>query len=431
VRVRLALLLGGLSAFGPLSIDMYLPAFPEIAERLATGQSQVQLTLTAFMIGLAAGQAVFGPLSDAYGRRTPLLAGLIGYAVASLLCAIAPSVFTLVGLRFAQGVSAAAGVVIARAAVRDLFSGPAMARFLSMLMLVSGLAPILAPVIGAQVLRWSTWSGVFVVLAYFGVALLVAAAVCLRETLPPDRRRPANPRGIMRTYARVATDRTFVAYTTSIGFVSAAMFAYIAGSPFVLQELHGLTPQQYSVVFGANALGLMVFTQLNRLLLRWCTPRALLAAGLVLSALAGGGVLAAALLELPLPYLLPPLFLVVASLGVVNPNATALAMADHGSRAGTASALLGLVQFLIGGLAAPVVGLGDSTSAVPMAAVVAAMSGAGLLSFALLRPTERRPGRYALTRSRTERFSPVEPQETVRIAPVRPRGRRFPGKSRK
>ncbi|WP_258906322.1 multidrug effflux MFS transporter [Actinokineospora sp. UTMC 2448] len=407
-RARLALLLGGISAFGPLSIDMYLPAFPEIADGLDTGQAQVQLTLTAFMIGMAVGQAVVGPLSDTLGRRLPLLAGLTAYTMASLACAISPSVFTLVGLRFAQGVAAAAGVVIARAAVRDIFTGPAMARFFSMLMLVSGLAPILAPLIGAQVLRWTNWQGVFVVLAYFGVLLLIAATVCLRETLPPPKRRPANPRQIMRTYLRVATDRTFVAYATSIGFVTAAMFAYIAGSPFVLQELHGLSPQTYSLVFGANALGLMLFTQVNGILLRWLSPRVLLTVGLALSALAGAGVYTAVAMELELVYLLTALFLVVASLGIVSPNATALALADHGNRAGTASALLGVIQFLIGGLAAPLVGLGAERSATPMATVIAGMSAAGLIAFALLRPTRRRPGRYAAFRQAdTIPFRPV------------------------
>lgn len=408
MKVRLALLLGGLSAFGPLSIDMYLPAFPEIAAALHTGQAQVQLTLTAFMVGLALGQAVAGPLSDAYGRRNPLLIGLACYTMTSLACAIAPSIYTLVGLRFIQGMSAAAGVVIARAAVRDLFTGAAMARFFSMLMLVSGLAPILGPLVGAQVLRWTMWSGVFVVLAYFGVALLIAVMACLRETLPEDKRRPADLRTVARTYVRVGTDRTFVAYAMCVGFVSGAMFAYIAGSPFVLQELHGLSPQTYGVVFGANALGLVVAAQGNRLLLRWFTPRGLLTAGLVASALGGIGVLAAAVGGLGLPWLLAPLFVVVAAVGVVNPNATALALADHGHRAGTASALLGVVQFLIGGVAAPLVGLGGTGSAMPMATVIAVLAVAGLAAFALFRPTTRRPGRYVVRRE----------AETVRLRPV-------------
>ncbi|MGQ0839748.1 multidrug effflux MFS transporter [Actinokineospora sp.] len=385
MRVRLALILGGMTAFGPLSIDMYLPAFPVMATQLGTGQSQVQLTLTAFMIGLAAGQAVAGPLSDSFGRRRPLLVGLVLYTASSLLCAIAPSVYALAGLRLAQGLSAAAGIVIARAAVRDLFSGVAMARFFSMLMLVGGLGPILAPVIGGQVLRWTSWSGIFVVLAGFGVLLLVAAGLALPETLPVDRRRPARLGRTLRTYLDIAADRTFLAYAAAAGFVLGAMFAYIAGSSFVLQEIHGLTPQQYSLVFGANALGIVAVAQLNGLLLRRFPPRGLLMVGLVTSALGGLAVLAAVTLALGLPWLLAGLFVVVASVGVVTPNSTALALADHGERAGTASALLGVLQFAIGGLAAPLVGLGGTGTAVPMGVVIAVLSLGGLASIALAR----------------------------------------------
>ncbi|SDD50813.1 MFS transporter, DHA1 family, bicyclomycin/chloramphenicol resistance protein [Actinokineospora iranica] len=393
-KPRLALILGGLTAFGPLSIDMYLPAFPQLSERLATGQSQVQLTLTAFMVGLAAGQVVAGPLSDSFGRRRPLLIGLVLYTLSSLACAIAPSVYTLIGLRFAQGVSAAAGVVIARAAVRDLFSGAAMARFFSVLMLVNGLAPMLAPIIGGQVLRWTSWSGVFVVLAGFGVVLLVVSAFGLPETLPVESRRPAHLGRTLRTYLRIVTDRTFIAYGLAAGFTLGAMFAYIAGSSFVLQDIHGLSPQQFSLVFGANALGLMLTAQLNGLLLRWFSPRVLLTAGLVASAVGGLAVLGAIARGLPLPYLLAGLAVVVASVGMVSPNSMALALADHAHRAGTASAMLGVLQFVVGGLAAPLVGLGGHDTALPMGLVVAGLSVSGLAAFALIRPTSRRPGRY-------------------------------------
>ncbi|PWW56229.1 DHA1 family bicyclomycin/chloramphenicol resistance-like MFS transporter [Actinokineospora spheciospongiae] len=396
-KPRLALILGGLAAFGPLSIDMYLPAFPELARTLGAGESQVQLTLTAFMVGLAAGQVVAGPLSDSLGRRKPLLVGLVLYTVSSLVCAVAPTVYALVGLRFAQGVSAAAGVVIARAAVRDLYSGTEMARFFSMLMLVNGLAPMLAPVVGGQVLRWVSWPGIFVVLAGFGVLLLLASAVGLPETLPPQRRKPPHLRATVRSYVRIGTDRTFIAYALAAGFTLGAMFAYISGSSFVLQDLHGLSPQQFSVVFGVNALGIVLLSQLNNLLLRWFTPRRLLTAGLVSSTVGGAAVLAAVLGGLGLPFLLPGLFVVVASVGMVTPNSTALALADHAGRAGTAAALLGVLQFVIGGLAAPLVGIGHG-SALPMALVIAALSVGGLAAFALTRPTRRRPGRYAAFR---------------------------------
>ncbi|GAA2994224.1 MFS transporter, DHA1 family, bicyclomycin/chloramphenicol resistance protein [Actinokineospora diospyrosa] len=386
-RVRLALVLGGLSAFGPLSIDMYLPAFPELATSLGTGPAQVQLTLTTFMIGLAVGQVVAGPLSDSLGRRGPLLVGLGLYVVSSLVCAVAPSVYTLVGLRFAQGVAAAAGVVIARAAVRDVFSGAAMARFFSALMLVNGLGPLLAPVIGAQVLRWTSWSGIFVVLACFGAALLVATLVWLPETLPRDHRGPARLGRTLRTFVRIGSDRTFVAYAVSAGCVLASMFAYIAGSSFVLQDIHGLGPRQYSLVFAANALGIMLVAQLNSLLLRWTQPRALLVAGLVVGAVGGLGVLVAVAADLGLWWLLAALFVSVSSVGMISPNSTALALAEHGRDAGAASALIGVLQFVIGGIASPLVGLGGGHTALPMAIVIAVLSVGGIATFALMRPS--------------------------------------------
>jgi DHA1 family bicyclomycin/chloramphenicol resistance-like MFS transporter len=397
-KARLALILGGLSAFGPLSIDMYLPAFPEMATQLGTGQAQVQVTLTAFMIGLAAGQVIAGPMSDTLGRRRPLLIGLTLYTLSSLACAFAPSVYALAGLRLTQGLTAAAGIVIARAAVRDMFSGVQMARFLSLMTLVNGLGPILAPIIGGQVLRWTTWPGIFVVLAGFGVVLFIATAVGLPETLHSSGRRPALLGLVLRTYFRIATDRTFMAYAMAAGFVMGAMFAYIAGSSFVLQDIHGMTPQQFSVVFGVNALGIVIMAQLNGLLLRRFSPRSLLTVGLVMSAIGGIAVLTTAAMDLGLVWLLPSLFLVVGSVGMVTPNSTALALADHAHRAGTASALLGLVQFVIGGLAAPLVGLGDPTSALPMGVVIAVLACLGLGSFALTRPTDQRPGRYQLAR---------------------------------
>ncbi len=392
------MILGGLAAFGPLSIDMYLPAFPDLARTLGASESMVQLTLTAFMVGLAAGQVVAGPLSDSFGRRRPLLVGLVLYTASSLVCAVAPSIEALAALRLAQGVSAGAGIVIARAAVRDLYSGTEMAQFFSMLMLVNGLGPMLAPVIGGQVLRVSAWPGVFVVLAGFGVLLLVASALGLPETLPRDRRRPARVGGIARTYARIATDRTFMAYALSAGFSMGAMFAYISGSSFVLQGIHGMSPQGFSLVFAVNALGIMALSQGNRVLLRRFSPRRLLSSGLWASAVGGLVVLASALLDLGLPVLLPGLFVVVASVGVVSPNCAALALADHGRRAGAAAALLGLLQFLFGGLAAPLVGLGGNGTALPMAVVIAVLSVAGVVTFAATRPTRRRPGRYVAFR---------------------------------
>ena len=286
-RARVVLILGALSAFGPLSIDMYLPGLPSLGATLDAPAWAVQLTLTACLAGLALGQVVAGPLSDRFGRRTPLLVGVAAYAAASLLCALAPTILALVVLRFVQGIAGAAGIVIARAIVRDMHSGVAAARFFSLLMLVNGLAPILAPVIGGQVLRVTTWRGVFVLLAGIGVVLVAAAAAGLRETLAPEDRHPGGVAETIRTFGRLLGDRVFLGHALACGLAFGAMFAYISGSPFVLQDIYGASPQVFSVLFAANALGIVGASQANRALLRRFEPRAILRAALVVQASAG------------------------------------------------------------------------------------------------------------------------------------------------
>jgi DHA1 family bicyclomycin/chloramphenicol resistance-like MFS transporter len=392
-RARTLLILGGLTAFGPLSIDMYLPALPSLAHGFGATESQAQLTLTACVLGIALGQVLAGPLSDALGRRRPLLAGLGLYTVSSLLCAAAPAVSALAAARLLQGLGAAAGLVIARAMVRDLHSGSAAARYFSMLMLVSGAAPILAPVIGGQVLRVTSWRGVFIVLGLFGAALLLISALQLGESLPADRRRRGGVADTVRTFGDLLTDRVFVGYALAGGFAFAAMFAYISGSPFVLQQLFGLSPQQFSAVFAVNALGVMAAGQVNgRLVDRVGTAR-LLVAGLVAIAAGGLALLVVTAGRLGLPAILLSLFVVVASIGFVVPNGTALALTDHPRAAGSASALLGVSQFVIGAAAAPLVGLGGAT-ALPMAVVIAGLGVLAVLSFLLLarRSTPRGAG---------------------------------------
>jgi DHA1 family bicyclomycin/chloramphenicol resistance-like MFS transporter len=383
-RLRLALILGSLTAFAPMSIDLYLPAFPELTRHFGVSQASVQLTLTACLAGLALGQLLAGPCSDAMGRRRPLLIGLAVYVAASVGCALAPSAAVLTGLRLVQGLAGAAGLVIARAIVRDLYSGVALARFFSLLMLVNGIAPILAPLIGSQLIQVMPWQGLFAVLAGYGVLLLVGASFGLPETLPP----PARRRGGLRTTGRVMrellADRQFVGYALSSGLVFAAMFSYIAGSPFVLQQIYGLSPQLYGVAFGMNALGIAVLGQLNGLLLRRLPPRRLLAAGLVLAALGGVGVITAVLAGLGLPAVLPALFTVVASVGLVLPNATALALSGRPEQAGSASTLFGVLQYLFGAVAAPLVGASGAGTAVPMVALMCGLTLTGLVTFALL-----------------------------------------------
>lgn len=382
-RLRLALILGGLTAFAPLSIDMYLPGLPALGRDLSAGASAVQLTLTACMAGLAVGQLVAGPLSDRLGRRTPLLFGVGGYTLASALCAIAPTVWALAGLRFAQGATGAAGIVIARAIVRDTHEGVALIRFFSMLMLVTGLAPILAPVIGGQVLEVTTWRGVFLVLSAIGAALFAAAALGLRETLPPGRRRDDGVRGTARTMAGLLRDRHFAGFALSGALAFGALFTYVSGSPFVLQDLYGVSPQAFSAIFAINSIGIVSFGQINGRLAGRVPALKLLKIGVTAMAISGCAVFAVvAIGSLPLVALLVPLWVLVANMGLVFPNTTALALAGHPEVAGSASALIGVLQFVIGAAAAPLAGIAGPGTAVPMGAGMAALA---LLALAALR----------------------------------------------
>lgn len=378
-QLKFVLVLGGLSAFGPLSIDMYLPALPRMAADLHAADTTVQLTLSAFIVGLALGQLVLGPLSDALGRRRPLLVGLVLYVVGSVLCAVSPDAWLLVAARGVQSLGAAAGIVIARATVRDLYSGTAMTKFFSTLMLVSGLAPILAPLIGGQLLNWTSWRGVFVVLTAFGALLLVVVVFFLPE--PSTSRSPARLGQVMRTYGRLALDRSFAGYALASGLLFASMFAYISGSSFALQGVYGLSPQAYSVVFGVNGVGIVLAGQLNGRLVGRVPERALLLSGLLLGVFGGVSVLASAFLRAPLGFLLVSLFLLVSSIGLVMPNASSLALASHARSAGAASALLGVLQFVVGAVATPLVGLGGPGTAVPMAATMAGFAVLALLAY--------------------------------------------------
>jgi MFS transporter, DHA1 family, multidrug resistance protein len=386
-RLRLVLVLGFLIALGPLTIDMYLPALPTITADLATSAAAVQLTLTGTLAGIGLGQLLVGPLSDAYGRRRPLLAGVALHIVASVLCVIAPNLPVLGTLRVLQGLGAAAAGVVALAVVRDLFDGFAFAKLFSRLMLVLGAAPILAPTLGGLILSWTSWRGVFGVLAAFGVAMIIVGALALPETLPPERRRSGGVRGTLRDYRLLFADRAYLGLIVVAGLTMAAMFAYVSGSSFVFQEQYGLSEQQFGIVFGAGAVGLIAATQLNVGLLRRWTPAQILvtalgigaAAGLVLllfAATGAGGLIG----------LLVPLWLVIAAAGLAIPNAPALALSRHGEAAGTAAALLGAVQFGVGALAAPLVGL-LGTGAVAMALVVAGgMVAANVVLAVVVRP---------------------------------------------
>ncbi len=378
---RTALTLGAFVALGPLTVDMYLPALPTIADDLRTSASTVQLTLTGTLVGLALGQLVLGPLSDALGRKRPLLAGTALHVVASLLVLVAPSIAVLGALRVLQGVGTAAGAVIALAVVRDLFQGRAAATMLSRLFLVLGAAPVLAPTLGGELLRVTSWRGIFLALALYGVALLAMGWFAVRETLPPQRRRSSGVAGTLHAYRELFRDRAYVGLVLVAGLTMAGLFSYVSGSSFVFQEQFGLDEQQFGLLFGAGAVWLIAATQLNPVVLRWFSPAQVLVAATVAGALAGAVLLAlAATATGGLWAVVVPLWAVLFASGLALPNAPALALSRHGDAAGTAAALLGAVQFGVGAVVAPLVGvLGNDATA--MGAVVV---GALVLAIAVL-----------------------------------------------
>jgi DHA1 family bicyclomycin/chloramphenicol resistance-like MFS transporter len=390
--VQLVLVLGALIALGPLTIDMYLPAFPRIGDDLGASDSAVQLTLTGMLLGLAVGQLVIGPLSDAFGRRRPLVVGIATHAVASLACAVAPTIVLLATVRVVQGFAGAAISVVAMATVRDLFEGVAVARIMSRLMLVIGLAPILAPTIGGLVLTFTSWRGIFVVLAGAALLLVAVAFFFLRETLPVDRRRPATERSSLAAYRSLVRDRVFVALAVIGGSMMAAIFAYVSGAPFVLQDGFGLDTRTFGLVFGLNAAGLTVTSQVNPVLLRWFTVRQVLGGAIVAATLAAAALLVVGLSGAGgLIAVLVPLAVLVSTAGLALPNVPALALTRHGEAAGTAAAVLGCVQFGVGAVVAPLVGAFGSTTAAPMAAAMLTVTTlAGVLMFGVVR-RERHP----------------------------------------
>lgn len=388
-RLFLALILGSLAAIGPLSIDMYLPALPALAGELQTTASMTQLSLTAFLLGIALGQLIVGPISDVRGRRYPLLLGIAAYTIVSLLCVIAPNIWTFILLRLLQGLAGAAGVVIARASVRDLYSGVELTRFFALLMLVNGAAPILAPIAGAEILAFTSWRGVFAVLAASGLLMFVAVLLGLKETLPQERRSRGGMRNMLLSYGKLLRNRPFMGYAMTQGFMMGAMFAYISGSSFVLQQLFGVSPRTYSLIFGLNGLGIIIATQVAGRLAARIEARRMLGFGL-LTAVAGAILLfVAAVLKLSLGAVIPAFFLVVSSVGVISTTTTSLALQDQGKSAGSASALLGMLSFIFGGVAAPLVGLGGEETAMPLAVVMAILVAAAVVSFMLLSGQKR------------------------------------------
>ncbi|MDU0205543.1 MULTISPECIES: multidrug effflux MFS transporter [Paenibacillus] len=381
---RLALLLGLFSTLGPFTIDMYLPAFPEIVKQFGTTASLVQLSLTACLLGLGIGQLVMGSLSDVYGRRNPLLISMAFYVVASLACAFSPNIGVLIAFRFVQGFSASAGIVISRAIARDLYSGHELTKFFSLLLLVGNLGPLVAPVTGSGILSFTTWIGVFIALAILGLYLLTMTKWKLQETLPSDRRRPSNFMEQLKNYGSLLRDRQFVGYMLAQGIMIAGVFAYVSGTPFIYQNIYGASPTVFALLFGSNGISLIIGSQVVGRMSHRVSEQAFLLFGLWLAFFASITVLVVAIVHGPLFALVIPLFFFVAAIGITSTAAFPLAMESQSQNAGSAAALLGVIPFLLGAVVSPLVGIAGENTAVPLGVIILLTSAAAMFAYFFL-----------------------------------------------
>ncbi|GHE07029.1 multidrug effflux MFS transporter [Klenkia taihuensis] len=377
----LATVLALLTVFGPISMDLYLPVLPALTTELGAATSTAQLTITACLLGLAAGQLLAGPASDRFGRRRPLLIGVAAYVAVSLLCAVSPTVETLVAARFVQGLAGGVGIVIAQAAGRDVYSGGALLRFYGRLTVLGGLAAIVGPLVGGQLAQVTDWRGIFLFLAVLGAVILAACLAVFGETLPTEQRTTGGLAQTLTDMGQLLHDRVFLGAVLLTGFVNAALFAYLSGATYLLQDTYGLSPQGYSYAFGLNSAGFMVFGFLaGRTSERW-SVRGTLAVGVSMVAAGAAGLLATAALDLPLVAVIVSLLFLVSGVAVTTPPATSLALTGYPHIAGTASSFLGMARFAFGGIAAPLVGLG--TGVTPLALVTAAGAVLGALAYLL------------------------------------------------
>lgn len=383
MNFRTILILGALSAFGPLAIDFYLPAFPAMAAAFGTDEKHVQMTLASYFLGLSLGQLAYGPVADRFGRRIPLLVGVTLFTLASLACAFAPSLDGLIAARFVQALGGCAGMVISRAVVSDKCDAVGSAKVFSQLMLVMGLAPILAPMLGGLLVNLHGWQSIFIALTAFSALSALAVALGLPESLPANQpRQPLS--GALRQYGRLLADKVFLGHALTGGIAIAGMFAYIAGSPFVFIKLYGVPPEHFGWLFGINAAGFILVAQLNARLLSKRGPALLLARAVWVYLAAGLTLLAVSALHTEQLWpLLIPLFICIASLGCIIPNAAACAMSGQGARAGSASAMLGCLQFSVAAGAAALVGVLHDGTAMPMAMVIS-LCGILVVSVAML-----------------------------------------------
>lgn len=390
-RIALAFLLSMLGILGPFNIDMYLPSFPEIGEDLGASASLVQLSLTACLVGLAIGQLIIGPISDSQGRKKPIVISISLFAFASLLCALAPNITTLLVARFLQGLTASAGIVLSRAVVRDVFSGRELTKFFALLMVINSTAPMIAPMTGGAILLlpFADWHALFFFLTLLGFLIVTVIGFRLKETLPPEKRSPSSIKHTVLTMGSLVKDQSFIGYALIVGFVHGGSFAYVSGTPFVYQGIYEVSPQVFSVLFGINGLAIITGSFLVGRLGDRYHERKLLRVAVIASNCATLLLLTMTIIKGPLAMIVIPIFFYMMSMGMILTSSFALAMEHQGHRAGSASAVMGMLPLIIGSMVAPLVGINETT-AVPLGVILSSTSLLGtVLFFTLTRPSKQ------------------------------------------
>lgn len=367
---------------GPLNIDMYLPSFPGIAEDLDTSATLVQTSLTACLLGLAIGQLIFGPLSDSLGRRKPLLVALPLFAGASILCALAPNIKILIAARFLQGFTASAGVVLSRAVVRDVFSGRELTKFYSLLMVINAVAPMLAPMAGGAILSFegTSWKNIFIFLSLIGLVIFAIIAWKLKETLPVEQRMPSSIGITVKTMGNLLKDRSFIGYALVVGFVHGGSFAYVSGTPFIYQNIYDVSPQVFSVLFGINGLAIIIGSFIIGRLGGIIPEKSLLQIAVIINLSTTFLLFIMTIIQGPLASLVVLIFIYMITIGMTVTSTITLGMAKQGHRAGSASAVLGMLPLLMGSFFSPLAGINEA-SAVPMGAILFTTSLIGFTAY--------------------------------------------------
>ncbi|MGG4221627.1 multidrug effflux MFS transporter [Paenibacillus jamilae] len=379
-----ALILAVFSALGPFTVDMYLASLPQIAIFFGTSATAVQASLTTSLLGLGLGQLIMGPLSDIYGRRQPLLISMILYIFSSIGCAFAPSIGWFISLRFIQGVAASAGLVISRAIVRDRFSGIEMTKFISLLTMISNVAPLISPTAGSTVMSYSSWLGVFIFLGVLGIGLTGITIWGLKESLPVQQRISGSPRVLMKNYNSLFRKRSFMGYALVNGILFAGVFAYVAGTPFIYQNIYGVSPQLFSILFALNGLAIILGSQFVKLLAGRVTEGRLFLIGIILAFISSAAVLFIVLVHGVLSAMFISIFLFALSIGIIGPISFTLAMESQGHIAGSASAVLGTLQFALGAITSPLVGIAGENSAIPFGIVIFSTSLLSIITYLIL-----------------------------------------------